>query len=1055
LVGRVRGSARRPYTVIIHHVAASGGAPGPAFGECTCPVHINCKHVAAVMHAAGRRSAVTGPALAPAPWEAVLGTALEGAGASPDEPSIGVLIEPTFDKPGQCRLRMRPVVRNERGRWIHTGISWSDASYGYGYRQRPGSAMRLLAEISALDAAGGSRSYYYGSRDSVIELASFPSGRIWDVFAQARSAGLALLGSSDGTPVVLAAGGASAGIDIAERDGDWVLSPTIVVNGAPIGAPPILVGEPAHGVAWLSEPEMPQFELAASPGTVARPAARPASRLLHLARLDRPLSSGISAMISAGDPIVVPPADQQRFGHRYLPLLQRRLAVASGDRSVTIPQRQPPRLALVTEHDAADRIAVAWEWRYPCGDEAIRIPLTEPGAQRDLRDPDAESPIRSAAIAAVRTLPPLCEWTPLGPQLAPTATLIGSEAIRFQRDVLPRLSSVPDVDVEIGEGVVELREAQAAPVIAIGGSAENGTDWFDLAVSVTVEGEQVPFGALFVALAGDEEYLILPSGTYFALDRDDLRQLRALIEESRSLTDADSDDLRVSRFQASFWAELEALGVLDEQATVWGRSVRELARCEDIPEPALPEGLQASLRPYQRVGFTWLSFLYDNGLGGVLADDMGLGKTVQALALITHAREEKPGGPPFLVVAPTSVVGNWVAECRRFAPELKALGISETEARRGIPLEEAVAGMDVVVTSYALFRLEYEEYERIGWSGLLVDEAQAIKNHQSKGFQCAKRLPAPFKLVITGTPMENNLMELWAMFSIAAPGLLGDPKKFTQYYRLPIERAGDQEMLAQLRRRIRPLMLRRTKEAVATDLPEKTEQVIELELERRHRRVYQRYLQRERQKVLGLLDDMNKNRFQIFRSLTLLRQAALDASLVGGDHATVPATKLDMLMEMLDSAATEGPRVLVFSQFTRFLKSAQQRLRTASIRHCYLDGSTRNRAQVLREFKTGDAPVFLISLKAGGVGLNLTEADYCILLDPWWNPATEAQAVDRTHRIGQDKPVMVYRLVAKDTIEEKVMALKARKAALFSSIMDDGGVGSGGLTAADIRGLLV
>ncbi|MGH9095655.1 MAG: DEAD/DEAH box helicase, partial [Acidimicrobiales bacterium] len=232
------------------------------------------------------------------------------------------------------------------------------------------------------------------------------------------------------------------------------------------------------------------------------------------------------------------------------------------------------------------------------------------------------------------------------------------------------------------------------------------------------------------------------------------------------------------------------------------------------------------------------------------------------------------------------------------------------------------------------------------------------------------------------------------------------------------------------------------------------EQVLELDLSPRHKKLYQTYLQRERQKILGLLGDLTKNRFEIFRSLTLLRQASLAASLVDPEHAAVPSTKLDVLMPMLDDIVADGHRVLVFSQFTRFLTMARQRLEAAGIAHCYLDGHTRRRAEVISQFRLGKAPVFLISLKAGGFGLNLTEADYCILLDPWWNPATEAQAVDRIHRIGQTRKVMVYRLVARDTLEEKVMALKARKAALFAHVVGAGGFESGALTAADIRGLL-
>jgi len=449
---------------------------------------------------------------------------------------------------------------------------------------------------------------------------------------------------------------------------------------------------------------------------------------------------------------------------------------------------------------------------------------------------------------------------------------------------------------------------------------------------------------------------------------------------------------------------------------------------------------------------------------------MGLGKTLQAIALIAHAREQGgpagPGGPggqggpgvhgrrPFLVVAPTSVVPNWATECARFAPSLTVAAITETSRKRASSVATVIAGADVVITSYTLFRLDFEEYNSLEWAGLLLDEAQFVKNHQSRAHQCARRLDTPFKLAITGTPLENNLMEFWSLLSITAPGLFPSPSRFAEYYQKPIEKESDGERLDQLRRRIRPFMLRRTKDEVARDLPAKQEQVLELELHPKHRKVYETHLQRERQKVLGLIDDLGANRFEIFRSLTMLRQLSLDASLYDEKYEGIPSTKLDALLELLEDTVAEGHRTLIFSQFTQYLGKARDRLDAAGISYAYLDGKTRNRARVIADFKDGDASVFLISLKAGGFGLNLTEADYVILLDPWWNPATEAQAVDRVHRIGQSKKVMVYRLVSKDTIEEKVMALKATKARLFESVMTTGAAAGTALTAADIRELL-
>ena len=574
---------------------------------------------------------------------------------------------------------------------------------------------------------------------------------------------------------------------------------------------------------------------------------------------------------------------------------------------------------------------------------------------------------------------------------------------------------------------------------------------------------EVPFAELFVALASGQSHLLLPDGAYFSLDKPELVALARLIEEARALTDqpaALDGPLRISRFQAGLWDELAGLGVVRHQAAAWQRQVQGLLNFSpggaappgpSVEHAAPPAALDSLLRPYQRAGFQWLAFLWQHGLGGILADDMGLGKTLQTLALLSHARPAADN--PFLIVAPTSVLANWAAEAHRFTPDLKVVTIGDTLARRGVALESVIAGADAVVTSYTLLRLDFESYGALPWAGLVLDEAQYVKNHHSKAHACARKVAAPFKVAITGTPMENNLMELWSLLSITAPGLFPNPERFKEYYARPIEKGGNTELLGQLRRRIRPLIMRRTKEQVAADLPEKQEQILEVELSPRHRRLYQTHLQRERQKVLGLLGDVNHNRFTILRSLTLLRQLALHAALVDDAHGDGPSAKIDSLLEQVEDVVGGGHRALVFSQFTRFLRIARAKLEASGVECCYLDGSTVNRGAVISSFKEGTAPVFLISLKAGGFGLNLTEADYCFLLDPWWNPATEAQSVDRTHRIGQTRNVMVYRLIASGTIEEKVMALKAGKAELFSSVIDGDGAVSSALSADDIRAL--
>jgi SNF2 family DNA or RNA helicase len=626
--------------------------------------------------------------------------------------------------------------------------------------------------------------------------------------------------------------------------------------------------------------------------------------------------------------------------------------------------------------------------------------------------------------------------------------------MRFSTEVLPRLADHPDVTVEITGDPADYREAGDSLSISVSADeVAQDPDWFDLGITITVAGREVPFADVFTALSRGEPYLLLSDGAYFSLQKPELRALARLIEEARALHDAPGDGLKISRFQAGFWAELTELGVVGRQAQRWQQQVSGLLSAQALAAPEPPRSLHAELRPYQREGFGWLAFLWQHQLGGILADDMGLGKTLQALALICQAREADPGLPPFLIVAPTSVVSNWAAEAARFAPGLPVVAITGTTGRRGQSLSEIAAGAGAVVTSYTLLRMDVDAYTGLPWAGLILDEAQNVKNHQSKTYQCARRLPAPVKIAITGTPMENNLMELWSLLSITAPGLFPDPGRFREYYAKPIEKDGQAELLAQLRRRIRPLVRRRTKEQVAADLPAKQEQVLEVELHPRHRKLYQTQLQRERQKVLKLIDDLDANRFTILRSLTLLRQLSLHAALIDDAHMDMPCAKIDMLLGQLQDVAAGGHRALVFSQFTRFLGHVRERLEAAGIECCYLDGKTRDRAAEVQRFCGGTAPAFLISLKAGGFGLNLTEADYCFLLDPWWNPATEAQAVDRTHRIGQSRNVMVYRLIAAGTIEEKVLALQARKAELFTSVLDSGGAFSGSLDADDIRAL--
>lgn len=1043
IIARVTGNSAPTYVTSVSLTRKPDGSLKSISGSCACPVGANCKHVAAVVLAAlraggpaavvSRPPAIAGPA-APRPpaWETTLRGLVptaRGTSGLPDQPEAALHFAITAEK-----VQLRPVVPARNGGWAQSGISWSDLGVlRFSSSPRARRYGGILADIASLRAPVGTSYGYYSPLRVTLALDELGRG-IWEMLFEARDAGLPMVTTGrrnqSAVPVVLENDPATLALDVVRTKDGLSVRPAGFLGEERLGVEELLLfGTPIHGAALIR------------PG--------PELTTLRLARLGTSRNVDAAALLRT-PPALIPAAEEQRFLDQVYPALRRSLPMRSSDGSMEFPAPAPPVLRLEVEHLAHHQTNLRWRWRY---ESDIEERLWAPSVVTDNRDVGHEHVVLKAVGSALEGCTMLMQ--PDRPErLADDALLDGMATVDFLTQVLPRVREVPGVEVIETGTRTAYRPAVEAPVVVFAGSESADRDWFDLAVTVTVDGQQVPFVNLFVGLASEASHLILASGTYFALDREKFATLIALIEESRALLDAPPATIRLSRLNATMWDDVAELGPLDGAADAWRGAARALSRSTGVSVQPVPTGLAATLRPYQHAGFDWLAFLFAHGLGGVLADEMGLGKTVQALALICHAREQGLTDKPFLVVAPTSVVSNWAAECERFTPGLRTYTVTETAKRRGQPLGSAIAGADIVITSYALFRFEHASYVETQWAGLFLDEAQFAKNHASKAYACAQALPTPFKVLTTGTPLENNLTELWSLLSIAAPGLFPNRKQFEEFYRHPIERGGNADLLSQLRRRIRPLMLRRRKSQVLLDLPDKQEQVIEVELDSRHRRIYDLYLHRERQKVLGMIGDLEKNRFAIFRSLMLLRQASLDVCLVDPVHAGVPATKLDVMLEKIEEIAAGGHRVVVFSQFTRFLNAARDRLVARGLDCCYLDGKTKSRQRVVTEFKSGNAPVFLISLKAGGFGLNLTEADYCIVLDPWWNPAAEAQAVDRIHRIGQTRKVLVYRLVARDTIEEKVMALKAGKAALFTNMMDEGEFASSALTARDIRSLV-
>ena len=1038
--GSCRGSSPTAYTTVAWIDRDRAGAIVYAGGECSCPVGLDCKHSVALyltatagLPRAPRAVELQAPAVPD--WERTLGRIFAPAPSAETTPlalafRLGTAPTPlrgsAAARPAYGTLALRPLRMGRRGAWIQTGAHWRDLQYGVapGFPPEQARAIGTLAEFLTRNEPYYSSGSGYSAGSGWHVLDHVTSVPPWPLIHEAAEAGVALVEPARGHgPVVLRESAAGTLLDLVADGEDLRLTARFDLLDGPPLTDVLPVGPSAVGAV-----------------------GRDPDGVLTVVGFRHAAPAEWTGVRDAGG-VRVPAADRGRFETTLLPRIATRVGWHSSDGSFAPAPPPPPVLEVevrLADDPRAPAATVEVAWRYGSAATGVRVPWLPSGADEPPRNREAEEATAEAAVTVLRDLPALVE---AGRPRAATA-LAGRDVAVLVTGIVPRLAALPDVEVRMRDDAPDFRDL-GEPEIRVG--LQQGTDWFDLDVAITVGGESVPVADLITALARDLDTLFLEDGGYLRLDAPELSRLRELLEEARALTDPRSRTLRVSRLQLSWWEDLLALGMVEEQARAWVEALRVAATAPDAV-PDLPDGLAAELRPYQLDGYGWLARLRRVGLGGVLADDMGLGKTLQSLAMILDARLERPTDGPFVVVAPTSVVPNWVAEAARFTPGLRVVAVTETEVRRGSLLAEHAAGADVLVTSYALFRLEYDDYAALAPSGLLLDEAQNAKNHQSRAFACAKQLPAPVKFAVTGTPMENNLGELWAMFAIVAPGLLGSVKQFADHYRGPIERGAEPDLLERLRRRIGPFLLRRTKDEVATDLPSKQEQRMDVELAPAHRRLYARQLQRERQRVLGLVDDLDANRIEVLSALTRLRQLAIDPSLLPHDGPAAPSSKLDVLMPLLEEAAAEGHRTLVFSQFTRFLDRVEARLVEAGLAFVRLDGSTRRRAEVVRSFTEGAQPVFLISLKAGGTGLNLAMADYCVLTDPWWNPATEAQAVDRAHRIGQTRPVVVYRLIAKDTIEEKVMALQEKKRALVSDVF--GGDGAGAISAADIRSLL-
>jgi SNF2 family DNA or RNA helicase len=556
----------------------------------------------------------------------------------------------------------------------------------------------------------------------------------------------------------------------------------------------------------------------------------------------------------------------------------------------------------------------------------------------------------------------------------------------------------------------------------------SGIDWFDLHGTVDFgDGGSVPFPQLLAALQRGEDVVVLDDGSVGLLPEEWLERYAG----AASFGEADGERIRFRQSQAALLDALLAAQPETSYDEAFGRARAELQAFTGIPPEDPPASFHGTLREYQREALGWFTFLRRFGFGGCLADDMGLGKTVMVLAMLDARRQEKKKGRPgtSLAVVPRSLVFNWIDEAARFAPDLKVL--DHTGASRDI---ERLDESDLVLTTYGTMLRDAPLLKDTEFDYVILDEAQAIKNAATASAKAARLLRGRHRLALSGTPLENHLGELWSLFEFLNPGLLGSAKAFQK---ASSPRAS--EDLTLLSRALRPFILRRTKQQVAPELPGRTEQTLHCELEGAQRRHYDELRTHYRETLLARIarDGVNKSKMQILEALLRLRQAACHSGLIDPKRAHESSAKFDVLIPRLMEVIEEGHKALVFSQFTSLLALLRPRLEQLGVVYEYLDGRTRDRAERVDRFQTDpDCPLFLISLKAGGIGLNLTAAEYVFLLDPWWNPAVEAQAIDRAHRIGQARHVFAYRLLARDTVEEKVAELQQSKRTLADAILN-------------------
>jgi hypothetical protein len=1065
LEAATRGSQPRPYHQVIS-VAAGRSSPAGLLGLCTCPVGQNCKHVAAVLTVVMQDHGQVGPGAVPK---------VQPAAPPAAPPALPLLVAAWLrDLPAAARQAPEPPSRDK----LFYILAPSDPARG----MRRLTASVVTVNIRKDGQLGATRPYELRRVDSPARFLSGADRLILRRLARISPRGSALC--EDDVPAellrrMLATGRAVwssvDGVALREappREGQLTWRLTAEAEQVPDVALPddalaVFVDGPWYVDAASGEigpvstgaiPAPLVAALLAAPAIPPEAAAQVAEALRRQAPALPPL-----VPVSAPELISGPPTRRLILTVMQLPQY---LNLRYGGHQPAPPMEEPVALL-----------------RLGYG-PFVLPPGFSPLPQRLVRDgkPYLLHRDRQAEVLAATRL----EQAGLRKSWHPSAFSRDADDegryildhgpgeagwLDFILDEMPSLIAegwdvtlAPDFPVRL-----VTPEEEVEPRLREG----SGIDWFELDLGVVVDGERIDLvpplltliaqgnGRELIAHHPDEEPLLVPlaDGRLLRLAiarlRPTLQVLADLFDEGR--IGGTDPALRFGRQDA---AELLALEEASGLAWVGGDALRALGRqLRDaegmIPSASLPVSFCGALRPYQSAGVAWLQFLRMAGLGGVLADDMGLGKTVQTLA---HLAIEQASGRltrPVLLVCPTSLVPNWTREAARFLPGLRVLALQGPGRKQ---LFDRIDAHDLVLTTYPLLARDQAVLATRPWHAVVLDEAQAIRNPKAETSRVARRLEAGQRLCLTGTPLQNHLGELWALFDFLAPGFLGAESSFRKLYRTPIEKHGDARRQAALRRRVRPFLLRRTKEEVVAELPPKTEIVEPVEMEAGQRAIYEGIRLAMHAKVRTAIASRGLARagIVILDALLKLRQACCDPRLVkvpAAQRAKAGSAKLDRLLELLDVLVGEGRRVLVFSSFTTMLALIETRLAEAGTPYLLLTGDTRDRDTPVRRFQRGEVPVFLISLKAGGVGLNLTAADTVIHYDPWWNPAAEDQATDRAHRIGQDKPVFVHRLVTLQSIEEKMEQLKQRKRALAEAVLAGEEGGALQLTEADIEAL--